>query len=182
MTPEGIGPEETLGEGRFLRLVQRRFPGGLWEYVRRPTVACAAVVFALTDDLRVALVRQFRVPVGTEVWELPAGLVDRDETALETAQRELEEECGLHAASMEHLAVTPAAQACTSLMLEFFLARGATPVTRPQGDEPFSLECALVPMDGLARFLDERSRAQELVDIRIYAALHLARERLGLHS
>ena len=171
---EQLGKREVMAEGVFLRLVRREVPGGHWEYVERQGVDCAVVVLALTDDGRVPLVRQFRPPVGREVWELPAGLVDRDEPLAVTAVRELEEECGYTAERVEHLLTTPAAQASAGLLLEFYYVTGLRNVTKPPGDEKFPLHCELVPLPDLTGFLLARSAAGELVDARVYAALHVA--------
>jgi len=169
-----IGEPEVMAEGEFLRLIKRSVPGGHWEYVVRRGVDSAVVILALTDDGRVPLVRQFRPPVGREVWELPAGLVDRDETLEATAVRELEEECGYTAESVEHLLTTPAAQASAGLMLEFYWLTGLRQVPQPSGDEKFPLHCELVPLGEMTSFLLERAAAGELVDARVFAALHVA--------
>ena len=56
-----------------------------------------AVFYALLkeDPSKIVLVRQYRYPVNDYVFELPAGLVDKGETAWETAVREIKEETGL---------------------------------------------------------------------------------------
>jgi ADP-ribose pyrophosphatase len=65
------------------------------EYVRHPG---AVGVLALDETERVLLLRQYRHPVGYELWELPAGLLDVDgEPALDAARRELAEETDLAA-------------------------------------------------------------------------------------
>ena len=51
-------------------------------------------------DGKVLMVRQFRYAYGECVWEIPAGKVDRGEDPLDTAFRELEEECGVKAGKM----------------------------------------------------------------------------------
>ena len=48
----------------------------------------------LFSDGRILLERQYRLAVGARLWELPAGTIDKGETALETARRELAEETG----------------------------------------------------------------------------------------
>lgn len=63
----------------------------------------ATCIVPLDDDGGVYLVRQFRYAVGEELWELPAGRLEEGEEALETAKRELEEECGLAAAQYTYL-------------------------------------------------------------------------------
>lgn len=58
----------------------------------------AVGVVALDEQERVLLVRQYRHPVGSFLWEPPAGLLDVDgEDPLDAAQRELAEEADLRA-------------------------------------------------------------------------------------
>jgi ADP-ribose pyrophosphatase len=52
------------------------------------------VVFALTSDERVVLVRQYKHGIGSGVLELPAGAIDEGETPVHCARRELAEETG----------------------------------------------------------------------------------------
>ncbi|PWT98383.1 MAG: NUDIX hydrolase [Terriglobia bacterium] len=62
-----------------------------------------AAVVALTDDQRVLLVRQYRPAVERHTLELPSGIVDPGETPAEAAARELLEETGYTASSIELL-------------------------------------------------------------------------------
>jgi ADP-ribose pyrophosphatase len=94
-------PEETLWEGKYLAAKRR----GKWEYVSRTRGIHAAVILAL-DDGHVILVEQYRVPLGRQCLELPAGLVGDDvegEAAETAAIRELEEETGYRAEGMTDL-------------------------------------------------------------------------------
>ncbi len=54
-------------------------------------------IYAVKEDDpgQILLVRQYRYPIGREVIELPAGLIDAGETASEAAIREIREETGL---------------------------------------------------------------------------------------
>ena len=63
----------------------------------------SAVMMAVDDRKRVLLVRQFRLPAGKELWELPAGKLDAGETPLQAAKRELREETGLRARTWKKL-------------------------------------------------------------------------------
>ena len=88
MRPEADEPEETLWEGRYLAVRKR----GRWEYVGRTRGIHAAVILAI-DEGHVVLVEQYRVPLGRNCLELPAGLVGDDvdgEEAEAAAIRELE--------------------------------------------------------------------------------------------
>ena len=55
------------------------------------------VIFSLTGENRdrVVLVRQYRYPIASYVYELPAGLIERNENYREAAVREMQEETGL---------------------------------------------------------------------------------------
>jgi ADP-ribose pyrophosphatase len=63
----------------------------------------SAVMMAIDEKKRVLLVRQYRLPAGKKLWELPAGKVDEGEKVLETAKRELIEETGYRAKSWKKL-------------------------------------------------------------------------------
>ncbi len=56
-----------------------------------------AVFYALLKDdpSKILLVRQYRYPVNNYVYELPAGLIDKGETAWQAAVREIKEETGM---------------------------------------------------------------------------------------
>ncbi len=54
----------------------------------------AVAVLPLTKDGKVIMVEQYRKPAEQELWEIPAGKLEQDETPEECARRELEEETG----------------------------------------------------------------------------------------
>ena len=62
-----------------------------------------AAILAITQDQRILAVRQYRPAVDRYTVELPSGIVDPGETAAETASRELLEETGYAAESIEVL-------------------------------------------------------------------------------
>jgi ADP-ribose pyrophosphatase len=57
----------------------------------------SAVVMPVDEKGRVLLVRQYRLPAKSFLWELPAGRVDEGENVLQAAKRELKEETGFKA-------------------------------------------------------------------------------------
>src|SRR6202035_2141191 len=63
----------------------------------------SAVMMPVDDRGRILLVRQFRLPAKSYLWELPAGRVDEGETPLKAARRELVEETGYRAKKWKKL-------------------------------------------------------------------------------
>lgn len=64
----------------------------------------AVVILPILVDGRVVMIRQHRHAVDCELWELPAGTREADESPLETARRELIEEIGYQLGMLEPLA------------------------------------------------------------------------------
>ncbi|WP_426566689.1 NUDIX domain-containing protein [Angustibacter sp. McL0619] len=89
----------------------------------------AVGVLALDDAGRVALVHQYRHPVGMTLWELPAGLLDVEgEPPLLAAQRELAEEADLQAGRWDVLIDWLLSPGGTSEAFRCYLARDLSPV------------------------------------------------------
>ena len=71
------------------------------DFVKHPG---AVAVLALDDQQRILLIRQYRHPVRSYLWEIPAGLLDIEgEDRLTAAQRELMEETGYTAGTWSKL-------------------------------------------------------------------------------
>lgn len=111
--------------GRVLSLVREELQ---WQGHRlvRETVQHpgAVVVLPVLDDGRLVMVRQYRHAVGRSLLELPAGTLDRRESALACAKRELAEETGWMARRWRRLASFYAAPGCLSERMTLFLAEG----------------------------------------------------------
>ena len=138
---------EAVFEGRLLRVRRDtvRLPDGKTatrEYIRHPG---AALILARPDSHSVVLERQFRYPLERHFIELPAGKIDAGETPLETARRELREECGYTAESWRHLATLHPCIAYADERLELFLADGLTAVGSAPEEGEF-LEVMTLPL------------------------------------
>jgi 8-oxo-dGDP phosphatase len=117
----------------------------------------AVGILALDDQDRVLLIRQYRHPVGAQLWEIPAGLRDvAGEPVHLTAERELLEETGYRAADWRVLADYYSSPGFSTERLRIFLARGLTEVPAaerdyvPEGEEAF-LTVAWVPLETALR-------------------------------
>jgi ADP-ribose pyrophosphatase len=137
----------TAFRGRLLQVNEDevRLPDGSQarrEYVLHPG---AVIILPLFDDGSVLLERQFRYPIGSHCYELPAGKLEPGEPPLETAQRELLEETGYAATEWRELGRVHPCVGYSNEQINFFLARklefrGANP------DEGEFLETLRVPL------------------------------------
>lgn len=104
-------------------------PGG--GYAERDYVChLGAVGVAAVDDAgRIVLVRQYRHPLGRQLWELPAGLIDvPGELLPAAAARELAEEADLTATRWDLLVDLHPSPGCSDEIIRIFLARDLAPV------------------------------------------------------
>lgn len=106
-----------------------------------------AIVFAVTPDQKVLLVRQYRYGNDAITLELPAGTLDGDEEPLTAAKRELQEETGFTAPRWEHVLSVAAEPVRSPSIMNVFVAIDAT-CTSPTNLDPCEvLEWELVPFD-----------------------------------
>ncbi|TAJ99883.1 MAG: NUDIX hydrolase [Chloroflexota bacterium] len=92
----------------------------------------AVAIVALDDQDRILMVRQFRLPAGRTLLEIPAGTLDRAaDGSLEdpdlAAPRELEEETGFRAGSWDHLGSFWTAPGFATELMHLYLARDLRP-------------------------------------------------------
>lgn len=127
---------------------------GTGDVVTREMVAHpgAVGVVALDADDRVLLVRQYRHPVSSYLWEPPAGLLDMDgEDPLDAVQRELAEEADLTADEWHVLVDFFNSPGGSTEAFRCYLARGLREVPEDrrhqrEGEER-DMETTWVPLD-----------------------------------
>jgi ADP-ribose pyrophosphatase len=156
-------------------LVSARFTDPTGEEFSRDIVRHpgAVAVVPVTDDGGVLLVRQYRGALDREVLEIPAGTRDVDgEPAQVTARRELEEEAGVRARSIRHLATTANTPGFCDEMTEIFLATGLEPVPHDRhGAEELAIEVVEMALsDAVAKIA-----SGEIFDAQTIIGLLLAR-------
>lgn len=124
-------------------------------YVRES--AGFAIVFAITDDERIVLVRQYRYGSDAIHLELPAGTLADGEDPRACAERELREETGYAAARLEFVASYYAEPVRATSQARIFLARSARLAFEPQLDATEALEVELASFDDFRRMLADGS-------------------------
>ena len=163
-------PEEIVWQGKFLTTKVR----GKWEYVGRARGIKAAVILAVDDQDHVILVEQYRVPLGRNCIELPAGLVGDGgevEDAATAAIRELEEETGYRAARMDVIGEFYSSPGMVSESFTLVRAHGLTKVGPGGGTDSEDIVVHRVALSHLPQFV-EMARARGLgIDVRVLMLL-----------
>jgi ADP-ribose pyrophosphatase len=107
------------------------------------------IVFPVAEDGRVVLVRQYKHGIARELLELPAGAIDPGEEPSQTAIRELAEETGYVAESMQfvHSFVTDPTN--SNSIAHVFLARNVKKTAEQDLDPTESIAVELVTLERL---------------------------------
>jgi ADP-ribose diphosphatase len=114
----------------------------------------SAVMMAVDEKDRVLLVKQFRLPAGQDLWELPAGRVDPGENPLQAAKRELREETGYKAKKWTKLASYWPSPGYVAEKMTLFLAFELTGGEQePMDDE--RIECKWFTRKELSQLLED---------------------------
>ena len=161
---------EVMWQGRFIAAVR----DGRWEYVRRARGIRAVVILADTDDGHIILVEQHRVPIGRRCLELPAGLIgdgEEQDSVESAARRELEEETGYSADSIEPLGDYYSSPGMVSEGFTLVRARGLKKVGEGGGIDGEDIAVHLVPRADVARFVEERRAAGVGIDVKLLLLL-----------
>jgi len=139
------------------------FEGAVWNVVRdtvdyngspmvREYVAHtgAVAVLAVDDDDRVLVIKQYRHPIRSRDWELPAGLLDAEgEGKLDAAKRELMEEVDLEATTWDELVSFHTSPGGNDELVTVYRATGvsATASAFDRSDEEADIEKRWVSLD-----------------------------------
>jgi ADP-ribose pyrophosphatase len=165
---------ELVYQGGFLKVYRDevRLPDGrktLREYIRHPG---AVMMVPMLDDGNVVMVRQYRYPLGRHFIEIPAGKIDPGEAPLETARRELREECGYMAGRWRHLRTIHPCIGYSDERIELYLARDLEHVGHAPDDGEF-LEVIVLPLvEALAWVRDGRiTEVKSVIGLTLVAEL-----------
>jgi ADP-ribose pyrophosphatase len=155
---------ELVWRGRLLGVTVEQWGGNEREIVEHPG---AVAMVAVDGEGYVWLVRQLREATRQRLLELPAGTAEPGEEPLETAQRELQEECGLTGGEWRELAAfwtTPGF--CRERMHLFAVEGVIRGEAAPAADE--DLELVRWPVAEIGERLSEIEDAKTLVGLLLY--------------
>lgn len=115
------------------------------EVVRHPGAVC---VIPIDENENVIMIKQFRYPFSQVLYEIPAGKLEIGEDPLEAAIRELEEESGAVAESIEYIGTMYTTVAILDEKIHMYLATGLTYKNAHPDDGEF-LEVEKIPLKTL---------------------------------
>lgn len=163
---------EILMKGRAfaIRRDYLKIPGGRETKLDIIEHGGSAVIIPIDENGNVLLVRQYRHAAGKDLLELPAGTLDEDEDPLVCAAREIREETGMAAASLEKLGEFYLAPGYSDEYMVVYLATGLSESPLDADEDEF-LSVEAVPIVETFR-MAERG---EIPDAKSLAALFLAR-------
>ncbi len=172
-------------KGRFMSAIEIRYRDArgvvrTWEALERVGVGGIVVMVAVTPSNTVLIEKQFRPPLGRDVLELPAGLVEPGELPEDAARRELIEETGWAAKELKFLAEGPMSTGASTEILKTYLCTGLEQVGKSGGDDNEIIEVIEVPISGITDYLTESQRKGLAVDLKVFGLVELARRALGL--
>ncbi len=160
---------EIMWQGKFITAVK----DGKWEYVSRPNNISAAVIIAI-DDGHIILVEQYRVPIGKNCIELPAGLVGdqhAQEDVLNAANRELEEETGYRADRLENMGEYYSSPGMVSESFTLVRAHGLTKISDGGGIDDENIIVHRVSLNAVHEFIAQKQSENIALDGKIFLLL-----------
>ena len=165
MNLDDLPAAELMCEGKFVQLLKR----GKWEYASRTNDIKAVVILAEFEG-KVILIDQPRVGPDCRCVELPAGLVgdeDANATPETTAIKELEEETGFTAQSIERLGDFYASPGMLSESFTLVRAHGVRKIGDGGGDENEDINVHLVPRSHIPNFVEQKRAEGFGIDVKL---------------
>ncbi|MCK5242117.1 NUDIX hydrolase [bacterium] len=136
--------------------------------------APAVAMVPLLSGERVVLIQQYRYAIGRMLWEIPAGLVDANETPRQAAIRELREETGFRARRLRLMVNMYSSPGYCQEKIYIYLAQDLSKVADLQLDADEFLSVLIVPFRKALRMIT----TGEIVDGKTILGLLLAAESI----
>lgn len=133
----------------------------------------AVIIVPMLDENTVMLVSEYAAGIHAYELGLPKGRLEKGESIIEGANRELKEEIGYGARDLQELTAITLAPGYMTHKTHLVLARDLFEEKLP-GDEPEPLDCVPWSLDNLGELI----KRDDCTEGRTIAALYIAREFL----
>ena len=155
-------------KGKLLKVFVKkvRLPNGYlatFEIIKHP--GAALVVPFLSKD-KVIMLRQLRPVIGSYIYELPAGTIDKGESSLECARREIVEETGYSAGKIKRLGFIYPVPGYSTEKIIIYKADGLIPRHR-HAEKDEVIELKILARSAVRRLF----KTGQIVDAKTIAAL-----------
>ena len=124
-----------------------------------PDAVVIVAILASPEGNRLALTKEFRVPIDDGEYGFPAGLIDENETIESTVRRELKEETGLEVATIHH--VSPPVYSSAGLTDEsccMVLVTAAGTASTHLNEQHEQIEVLLYDVDDIRALLNSKNK------------------------
>ncbi|MBF0344909.1 MAG: NUDIX hydrolase [Nitrospirae bacterium] len=178
MIPSIIG-HKVVWQGRFLKALILDYQTSKgermnWEAFKRINCDGIVAIVPFTANDETIVIKQFRPPIGKYVIEFPAGLNDRNEPLEEVAKRELLEETGYTAKTVEEIAIGPLSAGASTEVLTVYVAMDAVYNGDQKLDRGEDIEIIKLPVKDFYERLYALEDENTFVDLKLYGLFVLA--------
>ena len=173
--PKRLNEREIFQKGRFLlRDIDLELDNGskvtyqIWD---KPDTA---MIVPVTKEGDVIFVTEYHAAVDSLMLSLPKGRIEPNEDPTEIANKELQEEIGYKAESIEKIATLTSIPGYISTRTHVFLARDLVE-SYLEGDEEWDMPISMHPLKNFEALIDNK----KLTEARIIASLYEAKRFLS---
>ncbi|MFP4050131.1 MAG: NUDIX domain-containing protein [Thermoplasmata archaeon] len=153
-----------------------RLPDGQLKTYTMLEIPDFAGVLPVVDD-KMVMIKNYRYPIDEMVLELPAGLIDEEESPIETAERELEEETGYILKDAEKLVEYHPIASLNTQKAHLFIgdAEEGGKINRDKGEE---IEIKIIPIKKIYKKLENRELSHPHTMIALFYAKDILFDKL----
>lgn len=178
--PLTIKDKKLLFQGKFTKLwgttfLDKNGKEQVWEWLEKKN---PVLIFPITYDNKIILIKNFRVPFEKYIIETPAGLLDKKGEGIEdAARRELLEETGYEAEILYPLKRYGVAPATISLYAHVFIATGCRKVVDTLTDATEDITVMEIAAEKLLDFYFNLKEDDALFNLNILGLYEIAKAK-----
>ncbi|EKE27696.1 MAG: hypothetical protein ACD_3C00169G0006 [uncultured bacterium (gcode 4)] len=168
--------KETVFEWKFVKIVVYKYTKGenpkehFYEVVERTNAKKIISALTVTQDEKIILINQYRIPQGRFCIESPAGLREDDNEPIEeTTRREILEETWYEPEKLIYIGQTPSSSGLTTELIDCYIWMNCKKVTNILAlDSAEDIQVIEVPLSEIDEFVNEiNNRVDITIDSKV---------------